>query len=69
MKQRFIKAKYEQHSFVKNESITSINAILNEFLDFARKNVNDCSKVFEFILFLFSQNIDLMTPLQGEVHI
>ncbi len=62
IRQRYIKAKYEHHMFVKNES--SI-VIVKDFFEFVRKN--DSYKVLELLLYLFSQNVDLFTPLSDDV--
>jgi hypothetical protein len=48
--------------FVKNES--SI-VIVKDFFEFVRKN--DSYKVLELLLYLFSQNVDLLTPLSDDV--
>ena len=68
-RQRFIKAKYESHMFVKSEQSSSDLpplAIVKDFFYFVRKN--DSFKVFELLLYLFAQNLDLMSPISDDEH-
>ena len=60
-RQKFIKAKYEQHLFIKN---LYTNDMLNEFIDYCKTNQQ--SKVFEMLTQIFAQ-FDFLAPLSNDV--
>ena len=60
-RQKFIKAKYEQHLFVKH---LYSNETLNDFIDYCKNNQQ--SKVSDMLAQIFAQ-FDFLSPLTNDV--
>ena len=64
MRHKFIRDKYEKHKFVKIE--TNLEKIMNEFIEFVK--VNDYKRNFELLLYIYGQNLNLMTPFENSLN-
>jgi hypothetical protein len=62
MKRKYIRQKYEMHKFAKNYySISTLYQIIELI------SRNDYKQIYETLLQLFAQNVDLMTPIEADV--
>ncbi|CAF0728831.1 unnamed protein product [Brachionus calyciflorus] len=60
-RQKYLRAKYEHHSYAK---IEYSNEILCNFIEFFKQN--DFCDTFDFLIKIFAQNIDLLQPVPGD---